>query len=249
VFVIIFLLQIGAIFAVSFAAVNLSKDSYVTNNQLTTKSGVAVQTASVDYCVLPSGTMTLRQSNGKCPSADENSKPPAIATTSVESSIKLHSKLPTSVLSELKSLFVKSRIGVEVFINVNGFIRYDSEHVKLLTSIGDLYVNGSILSFSDNNQEKYFERAGFKIIADVKSGSRRLQDSPTIEPTSEPASEPVFEPTSEPTVGLFGVANGNIPFESTTLPEVSPITSPEAFLLDQYWRFNDGYTIVPFDGM
>ena len=76
--VIVWCLQIAAVFAVSFAAINATKDSYVINNQLSTKSGSIVQTASVDYCVSKSGGLTVRV-DGACPS-EQNIKPPALAT-------------------------------------------------------------------------------------------------------------------------------------------------------------------------
>lgn len=206
---IIWILQVAAVFAVSFAAINASKDSYVTNNVLQTKSGAAVQTASVDYCTSSSGSMILRLANGNCPS-DQTDKPPAIATASSTVQVELTSSLPYSTLAELKSLYLVSPTGNELFVAVTGFIRQDDNDLTLLTNIGDLHLSGSTLTFTETTAEKYFQLAGFTVLQ--KGNSRRLEETkltgtfnnnipaktpnkaPT--PSAKPTSNNVFKPVT-----------------------------------------------------
>ena len=105
--IIVWLLQIAAVFAVSIVAINSTKDSFVVHNQLSTKSGDLVQTAIADLCVLPHGIFSKRNADGTCQVVDAE-KSPAIATSRSTVEMQLTSDLPDSILKEVISIYAMS---------------------------------------------------------------------------------------------------------------------------------------------
>ena len=125
VLIIVWLLQIAAVFAVSIAAINSTKDSFVVRNQLSTKSGDVVQTAIADLCVLPHGILSLRNADGTCPAATSFESSPAIATSRSTIELELSSDLPDSTLKEIISIYAMSPMNptcTTVYLTVNGFL-------------------------------------------------------------------------------------------------------------------------------
>lgn len=182
VLIVVWLLQIAAVFAVSIAAINSTKDSFVVRNQLSTKSGDVVQTAIADLCVLPHGILSLRNVDGTCPATSFESSP-AIATSRSTIELELSSDLPDSTLKEIISIYAMSPMNptcTTVYLTVNGFFHPDPEHLILLTNIGTLQLEGTTLSFTDTTQEAYFAKAGFQVVPHnnrANEASRRLLTS------------------------------------------------------------------------
>ena len=135
---ILWILQIVAVFGVNTAAILASKDTYVTNNNiLTTKSGAIVQTGVYDMCVSREGVFSQRNKDGACLSPTDEQNSPAIATSKSTVKAELSSSLSDEELRELTAIEVVSPTGTVVFLNVNGFIHPDSDHLTLLTQIGN----------------------------------------------------------------------------------------------------------------
>lgn len=228
VLVVVFLLQIAAVFAVSFAAIKASKDTYVTNNVLQTKSGAPVQTASVDYCTTSSGMLTLRNPDKSCP-LDPISKPPAIETAISTVTMDLSNDLSSTTLSELRSLYLVSPTGAEVFVNVKGYIRTDANDLTLITDIGDLTVTGSQVSFTDTTPEKYFKLAGISTLSIDGTSNRRILASISESPSKSPSTSPSISTSKSPSISPSKLspskAVSKSPSKKTTLSPSVPSTT------------------------
>ena len=144
--VIVWILQIAAVFAVSFAAIKSTKDSYVTNNQLTTISGSPVQTANIDSCILPNGVFSKRSLDGTC-AAVSSSITPAISTSRSTVEVELSSALPDISLKQILSIFAVSPTGTTVFLTLNGFFHHNAGHLTMLTNIGTFIRNLTDFNF------------------------------------------------------------------------------------------------------
>jgi len=89
-------------FALTFSAIELSKESHVKLGTLTDTAGKVVQVASSDFHLGPGGKMVQRTSGRRLAEGDQPGG--AIGTAPVLSKYKLSSRIPNKYLEELESI-------------------------------------------------------------------------------------------------------------------------------------------------
>ena len=151
----ILVLTIGAITGLTFAVVELSKETKASSDGTLKAAGSSnvVKVASVDSNV-NNGVLQDRISG----------KP--LATRMNLQSASLSSLLPNSAFKELKYFEATSTGGAYIYVKVNGFVKLppqkfgDLPIVKMLTPYGTITLQGTQLSFADTVPE-VFLIAGF----------------------------------------------------------------------------------------
>ena len=219
----LWVLQIVAIFALSYGAVQAGTPYFLdVSGKMVSKQGGSVQTSSADMCI-ENGNLLVRLSDGSCPI----DTPSIVKTSPASAQSFLSSELSDEYFESLQKLSLVSPIGNLVQLTVDAFMRNVTDQTVILsTPFGTIVVGESYYTAKDwDNKRPFFASAGFNETVWFSSphhsstdGRRRLRDclhcpvgttptpapSPKI-PTSKPTSFPTFKylPTSRPTAQYF----------------------------------------------
>lgn len=190
IFGVIWFVSLTAIFAVVYGAIQMSKDSKVESTEnpvLVTPDGKRiVRTANSDFYVTADGALKARLNNvtSSDNSGDGTLK---VTSTSLTTSVPLSSDLPDAVFREIKNIGISSSIGAKMELNVLGMLRMPPTSVNhlgavtLITHVGRILIEGSSISYFDDNQAELFRTAGFFIApAALVSGRRLLEDVASV---------------------------------------------------------------------
>ena len=149
--VVLFVILSAMQFGVSLAAVSLAKESHVSGATMTTLNGDVVRTANSDFVVGADGVATARNASG----------PIAVAVHS-QSFSSLSSYIPDEVFLEMAQITLTSATGATMTIKVQGFVRTADRSVELLTPVGTIIINGTVVSFANTaSLSTAFEENGF----------------------------------------------------------------------------------------
>lgn len=179
-------LTLAAIAGLTFAVVELSKESKVAEDGAMVSaadSTQTVKTAAQEYELQPSSASARRQRG--LLDADGGTLvlgggDTAVMTSAADGSVlataaaplrasRLTSRLPDSAFEELKELDVRSGTGARLVLMVQGWTRLPrgckgtDSTVVLLTAAGQVEIEDEVLSFKSADSMEIFERAGFTV--------------------------------------------------------------------------------------
>lgn len=240
VFITIWIFSLLAIFAVVYGAIQISKDSKVKSSEdpvLITSDGKSIiQTASSDFYVTADGSLKARIDNTSL-IVDNSGGTLKVSSTALTASAPLSSDLPDSVFREIKNIGISSSIGASMDLNILGMMRMPATSgshlgaVTLITHIGRILLEGTSISYFDDNQAELFKSAGFTIAtpATGASGRRLLDDVQSVMGTFN-AVPVVTSTTVENVTSAFTLLTPTIPsnFVMTALHLTPCVNNPAA---------------------
>jgi hypothetical protein len=237
------ILQVVAVFGVSFGASSLATPwsigmSGVMTNKVT---GQPVQAASTDTCVVE-GSMVTRNKDGTCPTDGSNQL--SVKPTAIQS--ELTSDLPDEFFKSVVSVNFESPMGNLVHVNVYGFMRNGTDRsVMLYTTGGHVFVTDDALYFKDTTADKIFERAGISDHLNSTFGTnRRLQSSAGSVVSTAPA-PPKAVPTRAPTP-LPTLKPSPVPSAKPTTAKPTVWVGDAATTSSGIWTFIDNSCVATF---
>ncbi|KAJ1438556.1 hypothetical protein B484DRAFT_392228, partial [Ochromonadaceae sp. CCMP2298] len=182
------LLTMGAVFGVTYAAVALSKDTSVDESggeakMTTADQNYVIQTANSDFYIASDGSARIRTVTSETYQATDSGEPDfsVMKTSPASANVTFSSAMPDSLLLELKTISVSSDSGASLHLSVLGFLRMPEtsqvpSSVTFITHIGRILIEGTDVSYFDDSQAEIFLAAGFSVTnADgSQSTGRRL---------------------------------------------------------------------------
>jgi len=208
---ILWLLQIIAVFAVSYgAAFAATPYTLGPDGKMVSKQGGSVQTASADSCLLE-GVMMARNIDGSCPSSSSALVPIKTAPSSSKSG--LSSDHEDLYFESLNTVNLVSNSNHHLQLKVNGFMRNASDNnVKLYTDYGFVVLSNDSFTVIDKSDMKVFADAGFTSGQRVKFTSldfgkmtenQRRRLAATQATSNVAGNAPVAAPAPAPTCGYY----------------------------------------------
>jgi len=144
---------------------------------LQSSNSVPILMGNTDLCVSADGVAVARDASGGCPTvvipSNASSASNVIKTGQASVVTFLTSDLSDSQFDSMQWIKLLSPKNNTIRVNVDGYIRYASESgsvgaVKLLTSVGEIILNGYQITYSNAAMDTIFASAGFDV------SSRRL---------------------------------------------------------------------------
>ena len=171
--VVLFVILSAMQFGVSLAAVSLAKESHVSGTTMTTLNGDVVRTANSDFVVGTDGVATARNASG-----------PIAVAVHAQSTGTLSTQIPDEVWASMAHITLTSVTNATMTITVFGFVRTADRSVELITPLGTIVINGTVVTFANTAAlSSAFQDNGFITttgrLLHAQGGPRRL-DTTTV---------------------------------------------------------------------